>query len=242
MMKRYAILLSALFFVSYSFSQTLETNTDSIAISPSQALYTSAEEAYTRYYLQKSDPASNKDQLYQTLMECFQNYVKCMEDVDETQLADMKEKLRRLRSEFETAGIEYSSNGNNRTAYKFLECYLNIPRLPIFDGERFPRSEQYPAYVFIVAAESHNSRDYEAAVSYLHEYIELGEKQNQQTCYEFLASDLELLKRFDEEMSVLDEGIMNYPQSLKMMKRAINLYTQFNEKDKAKEMYGKAIA
>lgn len=242
MMKRYAILLSALFFVSYSFSQTLETNTDSISISPSQALYTSAEEAYTRYYLQKSDPASNKDQLYQTLMECFQNYVKCMEDVDETQLADMKEKLRRLRSEFETAGIEYSSNGNNRTAYKFLECYLNIPRLPIFDGERFPRSEQYPAYVFIVAAESHNSRDYEAAVSYLHEYIELGEKQNQQTCYEFLASDLELLKRFDEEMSVLDEGIMNYPQSLKMMKRAINLYTQFNEKDKAKEMFGKAIA
>ena len=240
MMNRFAILFGALSFVSYSFAQTLDTDTASV--SPSQAMYASAEDAYTRFYLQKSDPSSNKDQLYQTLMDCFKNYVKCMEDVDETQQADMKEKLRRLRSEFETAGIDYSSNGNNRTAYKFLECYLNIPRLPIFDGERFPRSEQYPAYVFIVAAESHNSHDYEAAVSYLHEYIELGEKQNQQTCYEFLASDLELLKRFDEEMAVLDEGIMNYPQSLKMMKRAINLYTQFNEKDKAKEMFGKAIA
>lgn len=239
-MKRFGILLWILSFVTYSFAQTAETDTASV--SPAQTPYSLAEAAYARYFALKAEPSSNKDQLYQTLMDCFQNYVKSMENADETQQADMKEKIRRLRPEFETAGIEYSSKGNNQTAYKFLKCYVNIPNLPLFEGERFPLSEQYPAYVFIVAAESHNSRDYESAVTYLKEYIDLGEKRNQQTCYEFLASDLELLKRYDEEIAVLDEGIMNYPQSLKMMKRAINLYTQFNEKDKAKEMFRKAIA
>ena len=245
-MKRFAILLGILSFITYSHAQTLETDSisgaDSIYVSPAQAMYASAEDAYTRYFEQKADSSANRDQLYQMLMDCFQNYMKCMEDVDETQQADMKDRIRQLRPEFEIAGIDYSSKGNNKTAYKFLECYLNIPRLPLFEGERFPRNELYPDYVFIVAAESHNSHDYETAVSFLHEYIELGEKRNQQICYEFLAADLELLNRFDEEMSVLDEGIMNYPQSLKMMKQAIHLYTQFNEKDKAKEMLDRALA
>ena len=246
-MKRSAILLGLLSFFTYSFAQTSEVDsvsspTDSISVSPVQALYASAENAYARYFEMKSDPSTNKDQLYKTLMDCFQNYIKCMDDVDQTQQADMKEKIRKLRPEFEIAGIEYNGNRNDQTAYKFFDCYLSIPRLPLFDGERFPRNEWYPQYVFIAAAGSHNSRNYEDAVFYLHEYIELGEKKNQQICYEFLAADLELLKRFDEEMTVLDEGIMNYPQSLKMIKQAINLYTQFNEKDKANEMLQKAIA
>ena len=239
-MKRFAILLGVLTIAVYSYAQTLES--DSVSLSPPKTPYELAEEAYARYFAQKTDSSSVKDELYQTLMDCFTDYVKCMDDVDEAQQANMKEKIRRLRPEFEKAGIEYSSKGNNQVAYKFLECYLNIPNLPFFEGEQFPQGDQFPAYVFIVAAESHNSHDFETAVNYLKDYIELGEKRNQQICYEFLASDLELLKRYDEEMEVLDEGIMNYPQSLKMMKRAINLYTQFGDKDKANEMFNKAIA
>ena len=241
-MKRLAVLLGILAFSVYSFAQTEAVADATVPDSLSQTPYAMAEEAFERFFALKAEPSVNKDLLYKTLMDCFQNYVKGMDDVDETQKADMKEKLRRLRPEFEIAGIDYSSGGDNRKAYKYLECYLNIPDLPMFAGERFPKSEQYPAYVFIVAAESHNSRDYESAVDYLHQYIELGEKQNQQTCYEFLASDLELLKRYDEEMTVLDEGIMNYPNSIKMLKRAISLYTQFGEKEKSKEMFRKAIA
>lgn len=239
-MKRLAILLGVLSLTVCSYAQTAEQDTASV--SPQQAMYAFAEEAYTRYFVQKADTASVKDSLYQTLMDCFTGYLKCMDDVDGAQQANMKEKIRRLRPEFETAGIEYSSKGNNQIAYKFLECYLNIPTLPFFEGEQFPQAEQYPAYVFIVAAESHNSRDFETAVNYLKDYIDLGEKRNQQICYEFLAADLEVLKRFDEEIAVLDEGIMNYPQSLKMLKRAVNIYTQFGEKDKAREMFNKAIA
>lgn len=240
-MKRFAILLWTLLLAISSFAQTVE-ETDTTAAVPVQSPYALAEEAYARYFAQKSDPSSDKDQLYKTLMDCFTNYVKSMDDVDETQLADMKEKLRRLRPEFEIAGCEYSSNRKNEIACQYLECYLNMPKLPLFEGERFTQSEQYPQYVHVVATVLHNMQDYEAAVPYLSEYIELGEKYRQQECYEILSSDLEKLKRYDEELAVLDEGIMNYPQSLKMMKRAINLYMQFGEKEKAKKMFDKAIA
>ena len=252
-MKRLAILLGVLLLVVSSYAQAVEQDSlsaspiqalgqDSLPVSPAQAMYASAEEAYARYFAQKADTTVVKDSLYQTLMACFTGYIKCMDDVDDAKRAGIKGRIRRLRPEFETAGIAYSSKGNNQTAYRFLECYLNIPSLPCFEGEQFPQAEQYPAYVFIVAAESHNTRDFEAAVTYLKDYIDLGEKRNQQICYEFLAADLEVLKRYDEEMAVLEEGIMNYPQSLKMMKRAINLYTQFGDSDKANELFNKAIA
>lgn len=207
-----------------------------------EAQYALAETTYNNYFEQKDSASVNREQLYQMLMDCLKGYLNCVENADDTRLSNIKERLRCLRPEFEIAGIVYSSNGNNKIAYKFLECYLNIPELPVFAGEKFPRSEQYPAYVFIVAAESHNSHDYESAVSYLRKYIELGEKKNQQICYEFLAADLDLLERFDEEMSALDEGIMNYPHSMKMLKRAISLYTQIHNNEKVKEMFDKAIA
>lgn len=242
MIKRFTFILCLLTYAASVTSQVQSEALDTISVSPSQQLYMQAEDAYAHYFMQKTNPAADKDELYSTLLEGFMAYVKCMDELDEEQRTGLKEKLRLMRPEFEMAGIHYSVNGDNRKAYKFLECYLNIPRLPIFDGERFPRNAQYPAYVFIVAAESHNVRDYENAVSFLQEYIEVGEKQNQQTCYEFLANDLELLQRYDEEATVLDEGLMNYPNSLSMLKQAIVFYSRRNEKDKMREMLNRALS
>jgi hypothetical protein len=239
-MKRFTFFLGALFFVALSSGQTLEG--DGVVLSPIQEIYADADSLYASYFMQKTNPTSNKDELYQNLLDCFLNYCKCMDDIDEAHRATVKEKIRQLRPEFEMAGIHYSSTGDNRTAYLYLECYLNIPHLPIFDGERFNRNAQYSDYVFIVAAEAHNTRDYKKAVQFLQEYIELGEKRNQQTCYEILASDLDILERYDEEAVVLDEGIMNYPNSLKMIKQGILLANKRNNKDKAEEMLNKALA
>ena len=241
-MKRLALSLWFLSLLTLIHAQDAPLASDSTGVSSAQQLFEQAEDAYARYFMQKTNPASDKDELYNTLLTGFTSYVQCMDAIDEAQRTALKDKLRLMRPEFEMAGIHYSVNGDNRTAYKFLECYLNIPRLPIFEGERFPRNAQYAAYVFIVAAESHNARDYENAVSFLQEYIEVGEKQNQQTCYEFLANDLELLQRFDEEATVLDEGLMNYPNSLSMLKQAIMFYSRRNEKDKMREMLNRALA
>lgn len=240
-MKRLTLSLWLLSVFTLSFAQDLMPVADTTGVSTSQQLFVQAEDAYARYFMQKTNPSADKDELYGTLMEGFQSYLKCMDAISEEQRTALKDKFRLMRPEFEMAGIYYSVEGDNRKAYKFLECYLNIPRLPFFEGERFPRNAQYPAYVFIVAAESHNVRDYENAVSFLHEYIELGEKQNQQTCYEFLANDLDLLQRYDEESTVLDEGLMNYPNSLTMLKTAIIFYNRRNEKDKMREMLNRAL-
>lgn len=239
-MKRLTIFLGTFFLATFLYSQTIEG--DSVALSPSQMLYIVSDSLYAEYFKQKINPASNKDELYKNLLDCFLNFCKCMDDVDQSQQAAIKEKIRQLRPEFEMAGIYYSSDGDNRTAYLYLECYLNIPLMPIFEGERFNRNELYPDYVFIVAAEAHNTKDYEKAVQFLQEYIELGEKKYQQTCYEFLAADLDLLERYDDEALVLDEGIMNYPNSLTMIKHGIMLANKRGNKEKVEEMLNKALA
>ena len=238
-MRRLTILLVSFIFATLSFAQTPEGDND--GLSSSQMLYNVADSLYAEYFKHKTNPASNKDELYRSLLDCFITFSKCIDDADESQQTAIKEKIRQLRPEFEMAGIYYSSTGDNRTAYLYLECYLNIPLMPMYEGERFNRNELYPDYVFIVAAEAHNTRDYEKAVQFLQEYIELGEKRNQQTCYEFLATDLDILERYDDEALVLDEGIMNYPNSLKMIKQSIMLANKRNNKDKAEEMLNKAL-
>lgn len=249
--KRYTFLFVALSFIVLSYAQTPgssaqlaveKMDSDSIAIPPIEIYFDSAEVTYAQFFMMKEDPATIKEESYKVLMDCFKWYMKCIGEDYMSHLSVIKVKMRQLRAECEIAGIYYSSVGDNRTASKYLECYLNIPHLPFFEGEQFPRNGQYPAYVFIVAAEAHNSRDYETAVNYLQEYIELGDKNNQQTCYEFLAADLEILERYDDEAMVLDEGIMNYPRSLKMLKQAIMLYVRRNDKEKAEEMLYKAMA
>ena len=249
--KRYTFFLIAIFFGVLTHAQTSDQMTDQVTdqmaeidsvIKPvSEIYFDSAEVAYARFFMQKTEPAVNKDELYNVLMDCFTWYMKCIEEDYMPHLSVIKVKMRKLRAECEIAGIYYSNAGDNRTASKFLECYLNIPHLPFFEGEQFPRNGQYSAYVFFVAAESHNARDYATAVNYLQEYIELGDKHNQQTCYEFLAADLDILKRYDDEAMALDEGLMNYPRSLKMLKLAIALFSRRNNKEKSEEMLNKAL-
>lgn len=236
-MKRYILILGLFFFSVLSFCQTLEG--DSVALSPAQ-IYAVADSVYASYFTQKANPVSDKEELYQSLLDCFQNYCKCMDDIDESQRAATKEKIRQLRSEFAEAGVHYSESDKYK-AYKFLECYLNIPRMKIFEGERFNRSEIYSSFVYFAAAEAHNAKEFENSVQFLYEYIELGEKQHQQTCYEILAEDLEALGRYEDEAVVLNEGIMNYPNDLKMIKRGMRLAINRNNKKKAEELLNKAL-
>lgn len=222
---------------------TLTAEQDSLPqVTPERRAFEAAQSAYERYFMQKINPTSDKEELYGALLESFTEYMKCLKALDDAEQGEVKEKMRRLRPEFEEAGIYFSSNGDNKTAAQYLECYLNIPRLPFFAGERFTNNANYSAYVFTVAAEMHNARDFENAVSYLQEYIELGEKRYQQTCYKFLAKDLDLLERLDDENSVLEEGIMNYPNDLELLKQAIMLNTRRNNQDRALEMLNKALA
>lgn len=207
-----------------------------------QQAFEAAENAYGQYFIQKTNPTNDKNEIYGILFECYNEYMKCLNIQDESQLEIVKNKLRKLRPEFEEAGIFFSSNGNNQMAAKYLECYIKIPRLPIFEGERFENNANYPAYIFNVAAEMHNVRDFENAVVYLQEYIELGEKKFQQTCYKFLAKDLDLLDRIDDEYAVLEEGIMNYPNDLDLLKQAIILNTRKNKQDKAEDLLKKALS
>lgn len=247
-MKIMYVLLGMLLLCTSTFAQ--EVNPDAVITeqdtlpqaTPEQIAFEAAQSAYERYFMQKINPTNNRNELYGELLECFKEYMKCLKGLNETELGEVKEKMRKLRPEFEEAGIYFSSNGDNKTAAQFLECYLNIPRLPFYEGERFTNNANYSAYVFTVAAEMHNARDFENAVSYLQEYIELGEKRYQQTCYKFLAKDLDLLDRLDEENSVLEEGIMNYPNDLELLKQGIMLNMRRNKQEKAMDMLNKALA
>lgn len=208
------------------------------------SLYAAADDAYGRYFTLKANPACEKDSLYGTLLECFMNYMKSTDAYayEEDKLSSAKGRMRKLRPEFEEAGLYYNSIGDDPKSGKYLECYLNIPKLPFFEGEQFPRSENYAAYVYNVAAESHKSRDFETAVSFMQEYIELEEKNHQQQCYRILAQDLGRLERFDEEAVVLEEALMNYPNDLGMLKQAIMLHTRRNNTEKARELLDRALA
>ena len=209
--------------------------------SPADSLYAMAEDAYSRYFTTKVNPSASRDELYELLYSSFTDYMKCMDDLPADKKEGLKEKFRKMRPEFEEGGIHFSSKGDNTKASKYLECYLMIPRLPLLAGEQFSRNDNYPAYVYNVAVELHNARDYEQAVTYFAEYIELGTKSHQQAVYNALARDLHILNRLDDEARVLDEGIMNYPNDLDLLKQGIDLSNQRGNDTKATELLSRAL-
>ena len=240
-MKRLFSIFGIIIIATASFAQE-ELPTVENSASPTDSVFTLAEDSYAKYFTLKANPVSDKEELYGTLIDAFMSYMRCADSLQADKIEVMKEKIKRMRPEFEEAGISLSSCGDNKKASKYLECYLNIPRLPFFSGERFERNSNYPAYVYLVACESHNARDYENSTSFLREYIELGEKQYQQKSYLFLAYDLDRLDRLEDEANVLEEGIMNYPNDLDMLRQAISLYTRRNRNDKAEEILKKALS
>lgn len=246
-MKHFLLIILGITLTGISFAQEIDNSNvaltkDVDVDSLTQTIFAHSESLYDSYFVQKGNNSMPKSQQYDLLLECFYGYMKSMNKLDANALSGLKEKVRKLRPELEEAGIFFSNSGNNAKAYKYLENYLVIPRLPLYDGEQFPRNANYPAYVFNVAAGLHNDHDYNSAVFYLKEYIDLGEKLHQQNCYKFLAMDLDLLGEFDQESGVLDEGIMNYPNDIDMLKQATQLYIKKKQDDKAEAMLNKALA
>ena len=210
-------------------------------ISPEDSMFKAATESNTQYYLMKVNPSSDKDVMYGCLLEGFMNYIKSLNSRSNEEILVAKDNIRKMRPEFEEAGIYYSQQNKNDKAYKYIECYLNIPRLPFYAGEEFMRNQNYATYVYFAAIGAHNAREFENAISFFQEYINLGEKANQEACYVNWAKDLDRLERYDEEVNVLDEGLMNYPTNIELLKTSISLYTKMHNIEKAQEMLDRAL-
>ena len=205
------------------------------------SLYDVGEKAYTAFVEQKNNSDVDRTQLYSDLLNGYKAYVQTLDSLTGDRREGLKEKFRKMRTEFEEAGIYHSGQGNNKKASEYLACYLNIPKLSLFEGERFPINDNYSAYVYNVAVEQHNERNYEEAVVLFKEYIELGSKGHQQTVYNALAHDLYVLERFDEEVQVLEEAVMNYPNDLDLLKQYIDLCNQRNDDNRAAELLDRAL-
>ncbi len=230
-------------------AQTIgETESDSVhngmenkMLSPSDSIFAAAEEQFMGFFRMSANPAADKKEMYGTLLECFMNYVKSMDTDNEERLSVIKEKVRKLRPAMEDAGIYYSQANDNATAYEYIKCFLNIPMLPMFEGERFMQSGNYPSLVLFAATEAYNAKELEEAVTYFQEYLELGAKHRQETCYTYLAVSLENLGRYEHEGRILEEGLMNYPDNMNMLRLSVNYYHRKNDMDKAKEYLEHAL-
>lgn len=210
-------------------------------ISPEDSVYAHAEALFLRFFTMSVNPAVEKSLMYDTLLESFMNYVKSIDTADEERLTVIKEKIRKMRPFMEEAGVYYSQAGKNALAYEYIKCFLNIPMLPIFEGDKFMRSNNYPSLVLFAATEAYNARELEEAVTYFQEYLDLGEKHRQEMCYTFLAISLNKLERHDYEGRVLEEGLMNYPDNMDMLRLSINYHYRKKNMDKAKELLEYAL-
>ena len=203
-----------------------------------------ADEACTRYFILKNGPISNIEERGTALLQAVSNYVQSTEQLTPEQKEQVKAKLKLLRPELEDLGVYHSSTGYSNKAYPYIEAFLNIPHLPIFDGEQFGHNtnyNSYSTYVLFAANIAHNLHNWESAVSFYKEYLELGEKQGQETCYRILTQDLYRLKQHDEAAHFLEEGLMNYPNSIGMLKLSIQLNIDQNNLEKAKQQLDKAV-
>ncbi len=208
------------------------------------SIFRHAEATYNSYFLAKGEnDAPPQTAMYDTLLACFYEYMMCLNDMDDATQAAQKTKIRKMHSEFEDAAICYSGSGDNAKAYRFLKCFLIIiPRLPMFRGEALSNGgANYPNYLSFSCVEAYNAREYEESEEYARQYIELGEKNAQELCYKVLVRDLDSLNKSSDELRVLDEALMNYPNNMELIASAINLNHRMGNNDKVGELLEKAL-
>lgn len=210
-------------------------------ISTEDSIFASAEELFMRFFTMSANPSVKKEEKYETLLESFMNYAKSIDSAHNERTLIIKEKIRKLHPYMEEAGIYYSQSGDNATAYEYIKCFLNIPMLPLFEGDKFMRSNNYPSLILFAATEAYNAKELEEAVTYFQEYLELGEKHRQEMCYTFLAVSLEKLERYSHEGRILEEGLMNYPDNMDMLRLSVNYYYRKKDMVKAKEQLEYAL-
>lgn len=183
----------------------------------------SANASYQRFNRMRAE-SGDEAAIYAALYKCYAEYAAVLNSAAPNTPAYVQSKntLRELYPFLQNGTAYNSSHGNQQNALLFAQAFMDIPLMKAFQGETFVRDDYFPTMAYFAASGTFNVRDYDKAISYFRVYLDTGEQKNRQNVYCYMAKACMNIRDYELAMSVLNEGVNNYPDDFNILSMAIN--------------------
>ncbi len=203
----------------------------------------SANACYQRFNRLRAE-GGDEAAVYAALYKCYAEYAAVLNSASPNTPAYIQSKntLRELYPFLQSGAVYNSSHSNQQNALLFAQAFMDVPLMKAFQGETFARDDYFPTMAYFAASGTFNARDYDKAINYFRVYLETGEQKNRKNVYSYMAKACMNIRNFDLAMSVLNEGINNYPDDFNMLSMAINNCIDREDNANLQKFVTKALA
>lgn len=167
---------------------------------------------------------ASETELYAVLYQCYTSYVAAINATIEgsEEYIQAKEGLLEVHP-FLYNGAAYSQKTKSeKNATAFAQAYIDLTLMEAFKNDVFVKDEQFSMISYLAAQGAYNSKQYEKAINYFAVYLSTGDLRARENVYTFMARACLEVKNKELAMSVLEEGISQYPTNFSMLSTAIN--------------------
>lgn len=167
---------------------------------------------------------ASEAELYSILYQCYTSYVAELNAAQEgsEEYTQAKKGLLEVHP-FLYNGAAYSQKAKSeKNATAFAQAYVDLTMMDAFKNDAFVKDEQFSMITYLAAQGAYNSKDYEKAINYFAIYLSTGDLRARENVYTFMAKACLGANKKDLAMSVLEEGISQYPRNFSMLSTAIN--------------------
>ncbi len=159
---------------------------------------------------------------------------------------DMKAYLSANHPYYRNGGVFYNDQKNFEEAYKFFMTYLEIPKLPMFEGDKAMTATvgdssylEIKYYAAIIASQMGTDDGRQKAIA-LYESLKSDDYKSNEV-YQYLCYEYEQAKDTVNLVKTLEEGVNKFPEEPYYLLNLINQYIFSNQNAKAVKYLEEAI-
>lgn len=187
---------------------------------------------------------SSENEIFATLHQCYKDYMAVLESEMPGSMAyeAAKSGILDIHPLFINGAAFYQKSGIKQNMAIFAQAYVDVAMMDAFRNEQLFMDEQFSSVAYLAASTAYNTRQYEKAVNYFAAYLGTGDKRNREDVYVFMANACLGMNNIDLALSVLEEGISQYPQNFGMLSTAINCCIEQKDDAGVQRYLTKALA
>lgn len=200
-------------------------------------------ERHRQFNMMRMDGSSEND-IYSMLHQCYKDYVAVINNETPGSAAYNKAKdgLLEIHQFLYSGAAFYQSRGINQNVAIFAQAYVDVTLMDAFRYEPFVKDERFSTIVYLAASTAYNNHQFDKAINYFAVYLSTGDKRNRESIYEYMARACIGIRNHELAMSVLEEGISQYPQNFGMLSTAINYCMDLEDNVNLQRYLTKALA
>ena len=161
---------------------------------------------------------------------------------------DLKSYITANHPYYRNGGVYYSNNMKDYAeAYKFFDIYLNIPKLPMFEGDKAMEAIvsdssylEIKYYAAIMASSIGTDESRRNAIALYESLVAIDYNSNE--VYQYLCAEYEQIKDSVNLVKILKKGASKFPDEPYYLRALINQYINSNQHEEAVKSLKEAIA